>query len=40
MNLPYAALRLLLDGAVPVPEPTYGATVLTWTEGRAVDLPY
>ena len=40
VNLPYAALRLLLDGAVQVPEPVLGATVLTWTEAAAVELPF
>ncbi len=40
VNLPYAALRLLLDGEVDVPEPVLGATVLTWTEAAAVELPF
>lgn len=40
VNLPYAALRLLLDGAVQVPAPVLGATVLTWTEAAAVELPF
>ena len=40
VNLPYAALRLLLDGTVEVPAPRFGATVLTWTEARAVVLPF
>jgi biotin carboxylase len=40
VDLPYAALRLLLDGEVRVPAPTYGATVLTWTEAAPVRLPF
>ena len=40
LNLPYAALRLLLDGDVSVPAPRFGATVLTWTEAREVVLPF
>ena len=40
VDLPYAALRLLLDGEVSVPAPTYGATVLTWTEAAPVTLPF
>jgi hypothetical protein len=40
VDLPYAALRLLLDGDVHVPAPTYGATVLTWTEAREIALPF
>ena len=40
VNLPYAALRLLLDGNVRVPAPRFGATVLTWTEAREVVLPF
>lgn len=40
LNLPYLALRLLLDGDVDVPEPRWGATVLTWTEAAEVTLPF
>ncbi len=40
VNLPYAALRLLLDGDVPAPQPRFGATVLTYTEAREVVLPF
>ena len=40
LNLPYAALRLLLDGEVSVPAPRFGATVLTWTEAREIVLPF
>ena len=40
LNLPYAALRLLLDGDVAVPPPRFGATVLTYTEAREVVLPF
>ncbi|MCW2606192.1 MAG: hypothetical protein JWO60_885 [Frankiales bacterium] len=40
VNLPWAALRLLRDGAVEVGEPRFGATVLTWTEATPVDLPW
>lgn len=40
VDLPYAALRLLLDGRVSVPPPRYGATVLTYTEAHEVVLPF
>ncbi|GAB2909452.1 ATP-grasp domain-containing protein [Rhodococcus aerolatus] len=40
LNLPHLALRLLLDGEVPVPAPRVGATVLTWTEAAEVTLPF
>lgn len=40
VNLPYAALRLLLDGEVRVGVPRTGATVLTYTEAREVVLPW
>ena len=40
VDLPYAALRLLLDGSVTVPAPRYGATVLTYTAAREVVLPF
>jgi hypothetical protein len=40
VDLPYAALRLLLDGEVHVPAPTFGATVLTYTAAREVVLPF
>lgn len=40
VDLPYAALRLLLDGDVQVPPPTYGATVLTFNEALPVTLPF
>lgn len=40
LNLPYAALRLLLDGHVELPDPRLGATVLTYTEAREVTLPF
>lgn len=40
LNLPYAALRLLLDGHVEVGAPRLGATVLTWTEAAEVTLPF
>jgi len=40
VNLPYGALRLLLDGDVSLPAPRFGATVLTWTEAREVVLPF
>lgn len=40
LNLPWAALRLLRDGAVEVAAPRYGATVLTWTEAGEVTLPW
>jgi hypothetical protein len=40
LNLPYAALRLSLDGHVAVEAPRFGATVLTYTEARAVALPF
>lgn len=40
VDLPYAALRLLLDGSVSVPPPRYGATVLTYSEAHEVVLPF
>ena len=40
VNLPYAALRLLLDGDVDVPAPRYGATVLVYDEAREIALPF
>lgn len=40
LNLPYAALRLLLDGQVELPPPVLGATVLTYTDARPVELPF
>lgn len=40
VNLPYAALRLLLDGDVSVPPPRSGATVLLYEEAREVVLPF
>ncbi|MDP9434627.1 MAG: ATP-grasp domain-containing protein [Actinomycetota bacterium] len=40
LNLPHLALRLLLNGEVEVPEPRFGATVLTWTEAAEVVLPF
>ncbi|MCW2620906.1 MAG: hypothetical protein JWL64_508 [Frankiales bacterium] len=40
INLPYAALRLLLDGHVTVPAPRLGVTVLTYNEAMPVRLPF
>jgi hypothetical protein len=40
VDLPYAALRLLLDGEVSVPAPRPGAVVLTYTAAREVVLPF
>ena len=40
VDLPYAALRLLLDGEVAVPLPRFGATVLTYSEAHEVVLPF
>lgn len=40
VDLPYAALRLLLDGDVSVPAPRYGATVLTHQTAFEVHLPW
>lgn len=40
VNLPYAALRLLLDGHVTVPAPALGVTVLTYNEAMPVQLPF
>jgi len=40
VDLPYAALRLLLDGDVSVPPPRYGATVLLYEQAREVVLPF
>ena len=40
LNLPYAALRLLLDGDVTLPEQRYGATVLTYNEAFEARLPF
>jgi hypothetical protein len=40
VDLPYAALRLLLDGDVRVPPPRFGATVLTYNEAHEVVLPF
>ena len=40
LNLPYAALRLLLDGTVTVAAPRLGATVLVYNEALEVTLPW
>jgi len=40
LNLPYAALRLLLDGDVSVPPARHGATVLVYDAALEVVLPY
>ena len=40
VDLPYGALRLLLDGRVALPAPRYGATMLTYNEAHEVVLPF
>lgn len=39
LNLPYLALRLLLDGAVEVAAPRFGATVISYNEAFEATLP-
>ena len=40
VNLPYLALRLLLDGRVDVPTPQLGATVISYNEAFPAHLPW
>ncbi len=40
VNLGWAAVRLLVDGTVAVPEPTYGALLLLREEADVVTLPW
>ena len=40
LNLPYLALRLLLDGRVEVPAPRLGATVISYNEAFEAVLPW